>query len=182
MHARKFSYLLGSASVIAMLAAIALPGSALAQGNDNKPSTRSIGEEYHVELSGGFWRPSVSGIFSSEQFGITGTDINFKSDLGFKLGQAYKTTYGLLKPTVQLLWRHEYSDTRLQSVANFAADTSGATSFVTQGAKPVKDTGVLSLGATLLRSDKLTLSANYTLEQGGGYTSQTGSLLARWRF
>lgn len=105
-----------------------------------------------------------------------------KSDLGFKLGQAYKTTYGLLKPTVQLLWRHEYSDTRLQSVANFAADTSGATSFVTQGAKPVKDTGVLSLGATLLRSDKLTLSANYTLEQGGGYTSQTGSLLARWRF
>jgi outer membrane autotransporter protein len=105
-----------------------------------------------------------------------------KSDLGFKLERAYKTTYGLLKPSVQLLWRHEYSDTRLQSVANFAADTTGATTFTTQGAKPVKDTGVLSLGATLLRNDKLTLSANYTLEQGGGYSSQTGSLLARWRF
>ncbi|MFC7289952.1 autotransporter domain-containing protein [Herminiimonas glaciei] len=105
-----------------------------------------------------------------------------KSDLGFKLERAYKTTYGLLKPSVQLLWRHEYSDTRLQSIANFAADTTGVTSFTSQGAKPVKDTGVLSLGATLLRSDKLTLSANYTLEQGGGYSSQTGSLLARWRF
>lgn len=105
-----------------------------------------------------------------------------KSDLGFKLERAYKTTYGLLKPSVQLLWRHEYSDTRLQSIANFAADTIGATTFTTQGAKPVKDTGVLSLGATLLRSDTLTLSANYTLEQGVGYSSQTGSLLARWRF
>lgn len=105
-----------------------------------------------------------------------------KSDLGVKLERAYKTSQGVLKPIVQLLWRHEYSDTRLQSVANFAADTSGATSFVTQGPKPVKDTGVLSLGATLLRNDNLSLSVNYTLEQGGGYTSQTGSLLARWRF
>ncbi|MNR90977.1 Outer membrane protein B precursor [compost metagenome] len=105
-----------------------------------------------------------------------------KSDLGVKLERAYKTEQGVLKPSVQLLWRHEYSDTRLQSVANFAADTSGATSFITQGAKPVKDTGVLSLGATLLRSNNLSLAVNYTLEQGGGYTSQTGSLLARWRY
>lgn len=107
---------------------------------------------------------------------------SIKSDLGFKLERGYQTAYGVLKPMLQLLWRHEYSDTRLQSVANFAADISGATTFVTQGPTPVKDTGVLSLGATLLRSDKLTLSAAYTLEKGGGYTSQTGSLLARWRF
>lgn len=105
-----------------------------------------------------------------------------KSDLGFKLERAYKTSHGLLKPAVQLVWRHEYSDTRLQSVANFAADTSGATTFVSQGAKPISDTGVLTLGATLLRNDNLTLAANYTLETGGGYTAQTGSLLARWRF
>lgn len=107
---------------------------------------------------------------------------SIKSDLGFKLERGYQTSYGVLKPMLQLLWRHEYSDTRLQSVANFAADISGATSFVTQGPTPVKDTGVLSLGATLLRSDKLSLSAAYTLEKGSGYTSQTGSLLARWRF
>jgi outer membrane autotransporter protein len=107
---------------------------------------------------------------------------SIKSDLGFKLERGYQTSYGVFKPMLQLLWRHEYSDTRLQSVANFAADISGATTFVTQGPSPVKDTGVLSLGATLLRSDKLSLSAAYTLEKGGGYTSQTGSLLARWRF
>jgi outer membrane autotransporter protein len=107
---------------------------------------------------------------------------SLKSDVGFKLERSYKTSYGLLKPTAQLLWRHEYSGTRMQSVANFAADTSGATTFVTQGPTPVADTGVLLLGATLLRNDNLTLSANYTLEMGGGYTAQTGSLLARWRF
>ncbi|WP_231949244.1 autotransporter outer membrane beta-barrel domain-containing protein [Herminiimonas arsenitoxidans] len=105
-----------------------------------------------------------------------------KSDLGVKLERNYKTSYGLLKPTAQLLWRHEYSDTRMQSVANFAADTSGATTFVTAGAKPVANTGVLSLGLILLRNENLTLSTNYTLESGGGYTSQTGSLMARWRF
>jgi outer membrane autotransporter protein len=105
-----------------------------------------------------------------------------KSDLGFKLENSYKTSFGLLKPAVQLLWRHEYNDTRMQSVANFAADTSGATSFMTQGPTPITNTGVLSLGATLLHNNNLTLSVNYTLEQGGGYTSQTGSLLARWQF
>ena len=79
MHARKFSYLLAGAGLVA---ALALPAPALAQAND--PSTRAIGEEYHVELSGGFWRPTLSGVFASEQFGITGTDINFVNDLGFK--------------------------------------------------------------------------------------------------
>jgi hypothetical protein len=108
MRGRKFSYLLGSAGVMATLAAIALPAPALAQGNDNRPSTRAIGEDYHVELSGGFWRPSVSGIFSSEQFGITGTDINFVTDLGFKT-----TRFGdvrlVLRPSKKSRFRFQYT-------------------------------------------------------------------------
>lgn len=105
MHARKFRYLLGSAGLVA---ALVLPASALAQGNDNRPSTRAIGEEYHVELSGGFWRPSVSGIFSSEQFGITGTDIDFVNDLGFKT-----TRFGdvrlVLRPSKKSRFRFQYT-------------------------------------------------------------------------
>lgn len=107
---------------------------------------------------------------------------SLKSDLGVKVERSYQRSFGWLKPTAQLLWRHEYSNTRLQSVANFAADASGATSFVTEGPQPVQNTGVLSLGLTLMRHNNLTLSVNYTLEQGGGYTSQTGDLLARWQF
>jgi outer membrane autotransporter protein len=114
---------------------------------------------------------------------VDGSDTHsIKSDLGLKLEHAYQTPYGALKPVAQLLWRHEYSDTRLQSVANFAADTSGATTFTSQGASPVGDTGVLSLGVTLLHNEHLSVSANYTLESGGGYTAQTGDLLVRWLF
>ena len=81
MHGRTFRNFLGSAG---LLAALILPAAAQAQGNDRPPSTRAIGEEYHFELSGGFWRPTVSGIISSEQFGIVGSNVDFVTDLGFK--------------------------------------------------------------------------------------------------
>jgi outer membrane autotransporter protein len=107
---------------------------------------------------------------------------SLKSDLGVKLARAFKTSYGNLEPSVQLTWRHEYQDTRLQSVANFAADTSGATSFISQGPTPVGDTGVLSIGVTLMHKENLSIAASYVIESGGGYTAQTGDLLLRWRF
>jgi hypothetical protein len=102
MHARKSSYLLAAAGLVA---ALALPAQAQAQ---NEQSTRAIGEEYHVELSGSFWRPTVSGIFASEQFGITGTDINFVNDLGFKT-----TRFGdvrlILRPSKKSRFRFQYT-------------------------------------------------------------------------
>jgi hypothetical protein len=102
MHVRKFRYLLAAAG---LMAALAVPARAQAQ---NDPSTRPIGEEYHVELSGSFWRPTVSGIFASEQFGITGTDINFVNDLGFKT-----TRFGdvrlILRPSKKSRFRFQYT-------------------------------------------------------------------------
>ena len=85
-------------------------------------------------------------------------------------------------PSVQLTWRHEYHDNGLQSVANFAADTSGATSFSSPGAKAIADTGVLALGVTLLRSENLSVGAKYTLEAANGYTANTGDVQVRWQF
>ncbi|MFJ3044566.1 autotransporter domain-containing protein [Herbaspirillum chlorophenolicum] len=105
-----------------------------------------------------------------------------KSDLGAKLERTFKTAYGEITPSVQLSWRHEYRDTSVQSVANFAADTSGATSFTTQGAAANPNTGVLVLGATLARSQNLTLAARYTLEAARGYTTQTADLRLRYAF
>jgi outer membrane autotransporter protein len=107
---------------------------------------------------------------------------SLKSDLGTKLEHAYATEYGNVVPSAQLAWRHEYQDTRLQSVANFAADTAGATSFSSLGAKPVDDTGVLTLGVTLLKSSALSVSAKYTLEAASGYTANTGDVQVRWNF
>ncbi|MGZ5884040.1 MAG: autotransporter domain-containing protein [Burkholderiaceae bacterium] len=107
---------------------------------------------------------------------------SLKSELGAKLERSFATSYGNLVPSVQVGWRHEYQDTRLQSAASFAADTTGSTSFTTQRATPVANTGVLTLGVTLMQSQKLNISANYSLEAANGYSSKTGGIQLRWRF
>jgi len=107
---------------------------------------------------------------------------SLKSDLGAKLKRAFVTSYGDFEPSVQLSWRHEFQNTREQSVANYAADITGVTSFTTLGPTPVADTGVLALAATLKRSENLTLSARYTLEAASGYAAQTVDLRLRYQF
>ncbi|MFJ2367269.1 autotransporter domain-containing protein [Pseudomonas sp. NPDC087697] len=107
---------------------------------------------------------------------------SLKSDLGAKLERSFATSYGSVVPSAQLTWRHEYHDTGLQSVANFAADSSGATSFTSPGAKAIDDTGVLALGVTLLHSENLSLGVKYTLEAASGYTANTGDVQVRWNF
>ncbi|NWB49659.1 autotransporter outer membrane beta-barrel domain-containing protein [Pseudomonas gingeri] len=107
---------------------------------------------------------------------------SLKSDLGAKLERSFATSYGSVVPSAQLTWRHEYHDNGLQSVANFAADTSGATSFSSPGAKAIADTGVLALGVTLLHSENFSVGAKYTLEAANGYTANTGDVQARWNF
>ncbi|MCA1323390.1 autotransporter domain-containing protein [Herbaspirillum sp. alder98] len=107
---------------------------------------------------------------------------SLKSDLGAKLERSFSTSYGSLTPSAQLTWRHEYQDTRLRSVASFAADTSGATSFVSYGAKPVSNTGIMALGLTLVRSNNLTMTARYTLEAASGYKAQTADVRLRYQF
>jgi outer membrane autotransporter protein len=107
---------------------------------------------------------------------------SLKSDLGAKLERSFATSYGELIPAAKLTWRHEFRDEGLHSVANYTADASGETGFSSSGPSAIDDTGVLSLGATLVRSSQLSLSAKYTLEAGSGYTANTGNLQARWDF
>jgi len=107
---------------------------------------------------------------------------SLKSDLGTKLERSFATPYGRVMPSAQLTWRHECRDNGLQSVANFAADTSGATSFTTAGAKAIADTGVMALGVKLMQSQNLSIGAKYTLEAASGYASNTGDVQVRWDF
>ncbi|WP_102662362.1 autotransporter domain-containing protein [Herbaspirillum sp. BH-1] len=110
------------------------------------------------------------------------TTTSLKSDLGAKLERKLDTSYGELTPYVQMRWRHEFQDSRLNTAASFAADPSGSTSFTTVGATPVRNTGIMVLGATLARSKNLSLVANYTLEAGQGYHSQTADVRLRWQY
>lgn len=110
------------------------------------------------------------------------TSNSLKSELGAKLERSFDTSYGKLLPSLQLGWRHEYKDGRVQTGASFAADSTGSTAFVTQSAAPIANLGVLNLGLTLLQGKQLSLTARYTLESGGGYTAQTGSMQVRWQY
>jgi hypothetical protein len=60
-----------------------LPSIAQAQYSAPPLSEAAIGEDYHVELSGSFWNAGLSGLFSSDQFGIKGTSLDLTTDLGF---------------------------------------------------------------------------------------------------
>ena len=107
---------------------------------------------------------------------------SLKSELGVKLENSVDTAYGKLLPSVQLGWRHEFREDAVQTGASFAADSTGSTAFVSKNATAVANTGVLNLGVTLLQSQRLSLMAKYTLEAGGGYIAQTGSVQVRWQY
>jgi outer membrane autotransporter protein len=107
---------------------------------------------------------------------------SLKSELAVKAETSFDTAYGKLQPLVQVGWHHEYHDSRLQSTASFADDTTGTSSFSTQSAKPISDTGALALGVTLVERKNLKVSARYTVEAGSGYTGQTGDVQVRWQY
>jgi outer membrane autotransporter protein len=122
---------------------------------------------------------------SSNQAGLTvsGTnDTSITSDLGAKLERAFTTEYGDLVPSVQLTWRHQYQNTRLQTNAVFAADTTGVTAFTTAGPTPITDSAVLTLGVTLLHSRNVTLSGQYQVNAANGYSAQTADVRVRYQF
>lgn len=110
------------------------------------------------------------------------SDSSFKSDLGAKLERSFATSYGSLSPSVQLTWRHEYRNSQLRTVADFAADTTGTTSFATLGAKPISDMGVVALALTLTHTRNMTVTARYTVQAASGYSEQTADVRLRYQF
>ena len=58
------------------------PNEAIWAADHSVWSGPAIGENYHLEVTGGLWNPAPSISASSEQFGIIGTTIDFGDDLG----------------------------------------------------------------------------------------------------
>lgn len=172
--------------------------SGVANGSFNGlQNTASVQTGYPLRLSGDMTLTPLAGLTYNRlrQNGYTetggsgaalivqgATTASVKSDIGAKLERRFDTSYGELSPSVQMRWRHEFKDSRLSTAASFAADPSGSTSFTTVGATPVRNTGVMVLGLTLARSKSLSLSANYALEAGRGYLSQTADVRLRWQY
>jgi len=68
----------------ALLLSLLLPNAAEAQYGRRTLAEPATGEDYHVEIAGGFWNPTPQVLISSESLGIPGSDIDFVSDLGIE--------------------------------------------------------------------------------------------------
>ena len=84
----------------------------------NDPAT---GEKYHVEASGGIWRPNTQMTISSEALGIQGSDINFKRDLGLT-DQSFKELHLVLRPARKHKLRFGYVPINFEQEAILTRD------------------------------------------------------------
>ena len=98
--------------MVAFTALVALtPLTASAQfvsQQDNRRPAAAIGEGYHIEVSGNLWNPALFGVISSEQFGLTGTDIDFTNDLGYQRTR-FKDLRIVLRPAKKHRFRAQYT-------------------------------------------------------------------------
>ena len=99
------------ATMVALTALVTLtPLTASAQfvSQDNRRPAAAIGEGYHVEVSGNLWNPTLFGVISSEQFGLTGSDIDFTNDLGYQRTR-FKDLRIVLRPAKKHRFRAQYT-------------------------------------------------------------------------
>jgi hypothetical protein len=103
MKVRRILHGLGAAGALLLLAA----SPAAAQYTTFNQPDPATGEKYHVELAFGLWNPTPEIIFSSEQFGIPGSNISLQEDL-----DAAKKTFRdfrlVLRPARKHKFRAEY--------------------------------------------------------------------------
>lgn len=114
-------------SVMFCLGVLALLGPAAdASAQYRGPAPESVGEDYHVEISYGWWDASPSLIVNSESLDILGTDIDLIEDLGIEQRKLGK--FGLfLRPAKKHRLRFE----RLP--IHYEADVTVKRSFVFNG-------------------------------------------------
>ena len=67
----------------------------------------ATGEKYHIEGALGFWSPSAEMSISSEQLGIIGSTIDFKTDLGMK-DQRFREFHATVRPARKHKLRFQY--------------------------------------------------------------------------
>jgi hypothetical protein len=79
----------------------------------NDPAT---GEKYHIEAAAGLWFPSADIAVSSEGFGIAGTSIDFKKDLGL-LDKKFGDFRLVLRPSKRNKFRFEFIPIKYESTA-----------------------------------------------------------------
>lgn len=94
---------LGAAGALLLLA-VSPAAAQYTTFNQPEPAT---GEKYNVELAFGLWNPTPEIVFSSEQFGIPGTDISLERDLD-AAQKTFRAFRAVLRPARKHKFRVEY--------------------------------------------------------------------------
>jgi hypothetical protein len=105
-------------SPLLALVFMVVPASARAQYAAPDASSSAIGENYHVEVSGNLWSPSLVGQISSEQFGLIGSKIDFETDLGYTKTR-FRDLRIVLRPSKKSKFRIQYTPVRYESSTTF---------------------------------------------------------------
>jgi hypothetical protein len=80
------------------------------------PPEPAVGEDYHVEVSYGWWNADPSLLVNSESLGIPGTDVDLVEDLGVEQKQLGRLNV-VLRPATKHRFRFEYLPIRYQAEA-----------------------------------------------------------------
>jgi hypothetical protein len=94
-----------------MVCALALAAGATtaqAQYGTRPLSNPAVGEDYHVEVSYGFWTPDREITISSESLGIVGSTIDVVTDLGFE-NETFQDFRVVLRPSRKFKLRFGYT-------------------------------------------------------------------------
>ncbi|HQZ40121.1 MAG TPA: hypothetical protein PLH72_13870 [Vicinamibacterales bacterium] len=116
---------LGMGRVVTMAAVMAL-GAQSASAQFRPAAPPAIGEDYHVEVSYGWWDADPSLIVNSESLGILGTDVDLVTDLGIEKKRLGKLDI-VLRPAIKHKFRIEYLPIK------YAAETVIQREFVFNG-------------------------------------------------
>ena len=73
-----------------------------------------LAKKYHFEVSGILWNPSPSGLFSSEQFKLVGSDIDIVKDLGYETTR-FKDLRVVLRASKKSKFRFQYTPIRYEA-------------------------------------------------------------------
>lgn len=101
----------------------ATPRVASAQYTAPPLSGLAVGERYHVEVSGTLWNPTLTGIISSEQFKLVGTDLDFVTDLGFQQTRFNDVRF-VIRPARKHRVRLQYTPISYTASTNFTREVT----------------------------------------------------------
>jgi len=108
-------------AVCAAVATVLTAAPAQAQFKPRPLSDPATGEDYHIEAAAGLWFPSAKIAVSSERFGIEGTTIDFKNDLGLT-DKKFTDLRLVLKPSTRSKFRFEFIPVKYEQSATLRKD------------------------------------------------------------